>query len=617
MKRNKILSMLVVIMLIAAVGSLRAEEKKDDDQFSGSFLVGYRLVDTDGTETKYKEDINLEKGPRLFHFNIHYAPTGSLNKLFDRLDVRVYNFGGDPYESLGIDVVKYGKYQLKYDRRKSTYFYHDILAAHDYHTFDFDRINDSGTLKIWLTKNAHFYMDFNRYTKKGESVTTFDFNRVEFEFDKPVDEKSTEITLGLDYAARGFAIALEEKIMDYKNANSLFLPGYADGGAGASYPSAFYYFDLNMPYDMESYSHTARISANPIKNLLIRGRLQISKQDTDISYNEDAWGVDYLGYDFMYANGGKGNFSRKIQLYDLDISYILTNKLAVVGAARYNNFDQTGSMTVNGETTSMDLKYETGGAEAGIQFQPNSKLGVTLGFRFERRDVEDPIEIEEENAPTDRTGFFGTVDLKLNKAFRLTADYQYGTYENPFTLIAPTDFHRFRMTAKFKKKEFYATGSYQYTLSENNDERKMWESNKHQLNLRLGYKGKKVNGFAGYAFMDITRKGDRTIAYPPAWSGGAGSFLWDILFEGETHLFDAYLYLTLDKAWGIGGYFNYYQNNGSWELTRSTLKAFFKYTFHCGIFGQLGYRLVDFKEKEYGYNDYKANIFEISFGYQW
>jgi hypothetical protein len=616
MKRNKILSMFVVIMLIAAVSSLRAE-KKDDDQLSGSFMVGYRFVDTEGTETKYKEDINLEQGPRLFHFNLHYAPSGNLKKLFDQLDVRVYNFGGDPFESLGIDMVKYGTYKFKYDRRKSTYFYHDILAAHDYHTFDFHRINDSGMLKVRLGKKAHVYIDFNRYTKKGESVTTFDINRIEFEFDKPVDETSTEITVGLDYAAKGFAIVLEEKIMDYENVNSLFLPGYASGGAAAGYPSSLFYFDLNMPYDLESYTHIARFTAAPFKNLLLRGRLQISEQDTDISYYEDAWGVDYLGYDFTYASSGEGEFTRKIQLYDLEISYILTNKLAVVAAARYNNFEQTGSMTINGETMPMELKYETGGAEAGIQFQPSAKLGFTLGFRFERRDVEDEIEIEQENAPTDRTGFFGTVNLKLNKAFRLTADYQYGTYENPLTLISPTDFHRFRMTAKFKKKEFYANGSYRYTLSESEQGSEMWESSKHQINLRMGYHGKKVNAFGGYALMDITRQGDRTIAYPPAWSGGAGTFLWDILFEGKTHLFDAYLYFHLDKAWGIGSYLNYYRNKGSWELTRTTLKAFLKYTFHCGIIGQLGYRLVDFKEEEFGCNDYKANIFEISFGYKW
>jgi hypothetical protein len=44
---------------------------------------------------------------------------------------------------------------------------------------------------------------------------------------------------------------------------------------------------------------------------------------------------------------------------------------------------------------------------------------------------------------------------------------------------------------------------------------------------------------------------------------------------------------------------------------------FLEYASPGGLIGQLGYRLVDFKEEDPGLNDYKANIFEISFGYKW
>jgi len=620
MKKNKILLITTLVVFVLAsfsTASLWADEKKEDDDFSGSFMMGYRMVDIEGVETKYMEDINLEKGPRLFHFKLHFAPQGKLKKLFDYMDLRIYNFGGDPFESMGIDVGKYNQYQFKYDRRKSAYFYSDMLAGHDFHTFDFERINDSGFLKVWLGKKAHAFMDFNRYTKKGASVTTLDMGRVEFEFDKPIDEESTEITLGIDYSCKGFSFVLQEKIQDYENANSMFLPGYADGGSGARYPTALNYFHLNQPYDMEGYTHSARFTAVPFKNFMLRGSLQITKQDTDFSYFEDAAGLDYLGGDVMYANSGSGNFTRKIQLYDLDFTYIFSNKFALVGAARYNNFDQEGSLTANGETTDMTLKYETGGVEAGLQFQPSATLGITLGYRFERRDIEDEVEISEVNEPTDRTGIFGNIKWSFSKKCYLTADYQYGTYDNPFTLISPTDFHRFRLTGKCYFKKFYVSGSYLFNKSQSDQDGTMWESNKNQLNLRIGFHDKKVKWSAGYSLIDVTREGDRTVYYPPAWTGGEGSFMWDILYEGKSNLFDAYLHFYLDKAWGLGGYFNYYENKGSWELTRTTLKAFLKHTFQNGFIGQLGYRLVDFKEKEFGYNDYKANIFEISFGYKW
>jgi hypothetical protein len=621
MRKNKIvlIALLVLVMFpgILTTVSLRAGEEEGDDGFSGSFMLGYRTVDVDGVETKYMEDINLEKGPRLFHLKLFYTPEGKLKKLFDRFDLRVTHFGGDPFESFSVDVVKYGKYKFKYQRRKSTYFYSDILEGHDFHRFDFDRVNDSGLLKVWLGKNAHAYVNVNRWTKKGNSTTSLDINRVEFEYDKAIDEDSTEITLGVDYTGKGFSIVLQETIQDFENANSFFLPGYADGGAGASYPSALLYFILNMPYDMEGNSHTAKFSANPFKNFLVRGSAQITRQDTKMSYYEDAAGIDYLGGTFMYSNGGSGDFTRKINTYDVDFSYILSRKLALVGALHYDTFEQTGSFTVNAETTPMELKYEAGGGEGGIRFQPSAKLGITVGCRFERRDVEDAVEIEEENAPTDRSGFFANIKLKLSSAFRLTADYQNGTYKNPFTLVSPTDYNRFRLTARFKAKQFYINASYLLNKSKNDDDNTNWESTRNRLNLRFGYHGKTVTFFAGYALIDVTREGDRAIYYPPAWSGGEGTFLWDIMFEGKSNLFDAYISFSLGKAWGLGGYFNSYKNTGSWELSRTTLKLFLEYASPGGLIGQLGYRLVDFKEEDPGLNDYKANIFEISFGYKW
>ncbi len=616
MKKNKILLAAALVVCVVVSGSLRAgEEKKDDNQFTGSFMLGYRMVDTDGVFTKYREDINLEKGPRLFHFNLHFAPSGDLEKLFDTMDVRVYNFGGDPFESFGIEVQKYRTYKFQFDRRKSAYFYSDIWAAHDYHTFDFDRIQDSGMLKVWLGKQAHAYIDFNRFTKKGNSVTTFDFNRVEFEFDKPIEETSQEIAVGLDYSGKKFSIAVEERILEYNNVNSLFLPGYEDGGPGARYPSAMYLFTLNMPYDMEGNTHSVRISARPFKGLFLRGSLQFIDQDTDFSYFEDAWGLDYLGYDFAYTDAGQGSFERKMKLYDFDMTLILTGKLALVGAARYRDFDQTGSITINDTTTAMDLEYENGGMEAGLQYQFSGKFGITLGFRYERRDIEDEIEIKEENAPTDRTGFFGTINWNPGKTFGLTVDYQDGSYENPFTPISPTDYNRFRVTAKLKAKSIYANGSYLYSKSRNDDSK--WESSKNQFNLRLGFDSQKVKGGVGYSLMDVTRQGDITVYYPPAWSGGEGSFAWDILFEGRSNLFDIFLYFYPGKAWALGGYFNSYTNKGSWELSRTILKAFVKYQCKTGFITQLAYRIIDFKEKELGLNDYQANIFEISFGYRW
>lgn len=622
MRKNKLLLGYLIFAILIGMSftfSLNASEKdsKNNSEFTGSFMLGYRFVDINESETKYKEDINLQNGIRLFNLNFSYSPSGDLKKLLDSFDLSLYNFGGDPFESMSLRIIKYGKYNFKYDRRKSVYFYNDKLLGDDYHSFSFDRINDSGLLKVSLGKKSNLYIDFNRYTKTGKSTNSLDLNHTEFEFDKPIDEKSTDVTLGFDYSGKIFSVVLEEKIEDYKNANSMFLPGYADGGDFARLPSALNYFYLDMPYNMNGLTHNVKFTLKPFKNLFMKGGVKIINQDTDITYTESSSGIDLYGTDFKNLYAGEGSFKRDIQLYDMDITYFLSNRVALVANTFLNKFDQTGSLTIDNEKTSMDLKYSSGGFEGGVQYQPSLDFGVTIGFRYEQRDVKDEVVIEDINDATTKLGLFGNIRWKISEKFKLTADYQYGTYETPLTLISPTDFHRFRLTGKYKSKSSYLKFSYLFNKSDSKQESNSWKSYKNQLNLRYGIKKKTLKMFAGYSMIDISRKGSRTLFYPPSWSGEEGSYIWDILFDGTSNLFDFFVYKKLKSTTGLGAYINYYKNNGSWELTRTNLKLFFRYIWKNGLISQINYRYVDFKENSLGYNNYKANIFEISFGYRW
>ena len=620
MRRKKILlPVTLFIFVFSLTFSLHAEDK--DKTFYGNFMFGYRMVDTSGADFKYKEDINLDYGARLFNFSLHYTPSQKFKKLFDRLDINIYNFGGDPFETFRLSIQKYGRYKFQYDRKKASYFYQDLHKTgerhlYDIHTFNFERIMDSGLLKIQLGRNVDLYLNFDRYTKKGDSVTTFDINRIEFEFDKPIKEDSKEVTIGLDVHLKNYSFVFEERIQDYETTNSLFLPGYADGGANAQYPSALNYFYLNQPYDLKTYSHTFKFNARPFNSLLIAGSARLSEQQLNLTYSEEADGINYLNRSFMYSFSGDGSFNRQIQLLDFDVSYLLSNKLAIIGAVRYHNFDQDGHLFVGDEREDTALNFDTLGFEGGLQYQFSSKFALTLGFRHEARDLEgtETVTYEEE---TKRTGFFGNLKLDPFQALKLTLDYQHGSYDDPYTLISPTSFNRFRLTAKLRIKEFNASGSYLWNKSKSEIYDGLWESTKNQLSLRAGYHAEKVKIFAGYSLIDVEHKGDQTVAYPPSWSGPGGTFLWEILYEGKSHLLDASLYFNLDENWKIGGYANSYSNKGFWEISRTTLKGYLEYAFDNGFIARLGYRFVDFKEKFSGYNDYQANILEVAFGYSW
>jgi hypothetical protein len=614
-----ILPVILTAFIFTLAFSLQAQD--DSKKFTGNFSIGYRSVDTDGALSKYKEDINLTDGVRLFNFNLHYSPGEKLQNLFDSLDLRMYNLGGDPFETFSLSVQKYGAYTFQYDRKKSTYFYEDMFEAggslYDLHSFDFDRISDSGSLKVTLHKNADVYFNFDKYTKEGESITTFDLNRIEFEFDKPIREESKSIAVGVDLHMKGYSLLAEGKWMEYSNDNSLFLPGFEDGGDSARYPCSMSMFVLNQPYDFKTNTYTVKINANPITDLLVSGSAQFNTQDMNLRFSESADGIDYLGRSFEYGYTGTGTFERKFNLIEGDLSYILFSKLAVIGSVRYHDFEQTGSMTIENTSKDSDFNYDTLGIEGGLQYQFSSKFALTAGYRYEIRELEN-LETVEYETDTSRNGFFGNLKADLFKGFKLTMDYQYGNYENPYTLIGPTGFTRFRATAKYLKNGFNASASYLMNKAESEAfGDTAWESHKNQLNLRLGYSAEAFRISGGYAYIDVEHKGDRLIAYAPAWSGGPGTFTWDILYEGKSSLLDLSGSLSLMDGLNAGAYFNSYKNTGFWEIHRSMLKGYLEYMFDSGIVAQLAFRHVNFEEADSGLNDYKANILEISFGYRW
>ena len=622
MKTKTILCLsLGIVLALSSAASLQAQGK-----FTGDFLFSFRAVDTSGpgADFKYKEDVNLRRGPRLTRFNLSYQPDKGLKSIFDRLDIRVLNLGGDPYETISVGLQKYGRYRMQFDRRKSSYFYHDLAqtdsgALFDLHTFDFDRVHDSGTAKVHVAKNVDLFFDFNRYTKKGLSTTTLDVSRVEFEFERPVQEDSREVAVGIDARFDRASLVLEEKFLDYKNENSYFLPGYADGGPDAGYPSSLNYFFMNQPYDLSGHRHSLRFNARPVDGLLISASGQVFNLDQDLSYSESASGLNYLNRKFMYDDNGKGRFERDIILADLDVHYLLLRNFSLVGAFRFHTFDQTGTFTVDGDSESQDIGYETWGVDVGGQYEFSSTLIATLGYRFEDRSL-DNLETVDYELETTRNGFFGNVRWDALRSLKLTLDYQHSGYQNPYTLISPTSYDRLRMTAKYQVRAFSLSASYLWngTKSDLEDGDTIpFKTTRNQFSLRAGFHGDRIKAFAGYSYVQSKREGERTVEYPPSFAGPGSAFLWDILYEGKGSIFDASLSYDLTERVKLGGYALVYSNSGSYEVGRTTLKCYVEYNFAAGYVAQAGYRHVNFKEDLGGYNNYKANILELSFGYRW
>jgi hypothetical protein len=528
------------------------------------------------------------------------------------------NLGGDPFESFRVMVKKSGTYNFHYRHFKSTYVYEDIVAegVEDPHSFDFQRYRDMGDLNVWLNDKMRLRLGFNRFEKRGDSTTSLDVVHDEFELEEPVRETNNDYTLGFDYdVTDNVTIGLEEAIQKYENTNSLFLAG-ASPGSNLTNTAQLNFFFQDQPYDFDSFAHTVRVNARPIDRLTVVAAATFKNVDMNVDYSEQADGTSYAAGAPHYSEdlSGAGSITRDIQLYDVDTSLFVTDRLALIGAIRYHDFAQDGKMTVDSDENKGKWDYSIIGFDGGVQFQVSPAMVATGGLRHETRKVDISLteagESESETPPdTKLLGVFGNLSWQVLTALHLTTDYQLGSADDPFTLTSPTDHHRLRIRADYKMMSGLSVmGSYLLQKFENKDSD--WTADQNQLELQIGYRRDKLNLALGYGLIQIKRDIDQAVTM------GSTTKDFPNLYEGKTNLFTGQVRFDLNKTWALGGDVNFYDNKESEPVKQLNLRSYVEVALANNYLINVGYRYVDFNEDD-GLNDYKANIAEFSVGYHW
>ena len=72
--------------------------------------LGYRFTSIGGNNDVYRSVVNLGQGPRLL--GLDFTIIDPKKRLFDRLDVRANNWGGDPYNTVHVNAVEAGHLRL-------------------------------------------------------------------------------------------------------------------------------------------------------------------------------------------------------------------------------------------------------------------------------------------------------------------------------------------------------------------------------------------------------------------------------------------------------------------------------------------------------------------------
>jgi hypothetical protein len=601
-----------------------AGAQDDAETFAGRIVLGYRSVDVNGTDTKYREDLNLSDGPRLMDLDIDFTPTGTVRSFVDRIQLDVNDLGDDPFQTLRLAVDKFGQFRFSYDRWESEYFYQDIIlpaeladirqsTGGDFHHFDFDRVRDRAQLDVTLSPRAELNFGFDRFSKTGESTTTLDLSRDEFEVEKPIDEERFDYTAGFQYSWDKVTLILDERYSEYDNAYSIFLPGFSLGEnpTGASLD----FFFLDQPYDYSSYQHTLRVVARPTSDWIVRASGSLQTLDLDLDATERSQGVDFSGNPFTTDLTGSGEIERDADLFDLDLTYIINDRFAVVGGYYYRNLDQDGAFTFGGSRNEGVWEIETSGVEGGLEVTLSSELTVTGGLRFESRDVThgavegagaEPLELQDES--TDHDGYFATVAWRPSSAYGFTLDYETDSFDDPFTLASPTDRSRIRARGQVNLDNGF-WGSASYLLTEYENDNSGWDAETEQLLARAGYRAGRFDASLGWSSISLDRFADFAVPAIPTLPARD--------YTAESDFIDGLLRFQATEALTLGGEIRFYENDGSFALERDDYRLFGEYRYERGFLYRLSYRSVDYDEGAFDFDDYDADIIDFGVGWSW
>jgi predicted porin len=530
--------------------------------------------------------------------------------------------GGDPHESVAVTVKKYGAYRFRYNRHRSDYFYEDILVrpqdasiegstGGDFHHYDFERTRDNASLGIDFSERAKVTFDFDRYEKKGDSTTTVDVEREEFEVQQPIDETMRSSTLGFQYAWDRVTLIVSERWQRHDNDFSWVLPGFSLGTEPTE-PTELDFFFLDQPYQQDVREHAVSVHMRPTDKLKLSVDVRDIDLDMDIDVAESSQGLDYTGTPFTRDLQGAGDVDRATTLINFGADYALTERFQIGANIRHYSLDQDGVMSFDNNLATTDWEVDYLGFELSAQAALTEEIQVAAGWHSERREtkfVETATAASFSRAEdTDQDGFFMQASYQPDKHLRLTLTAEENRIDDPFTLASATDSRRYRLRGRYRfDNGLSLTASHRLTEYENDNTD--WQSTTKQTDVRLAYALDRLALTAGFGLIDLEREIDQRV------TGGFRQDLFAIRYQADATFWDATADFSVNDQFSLSASLRRYENDGSFDVERDDIHLGVSYTLPQDYVLTVNYRNVDYMEGHI--EEFDADIWELSLRIAW
>jgi hypothetical protein len=283
----------------AAAAPAASPVPSGESWLTGYIDLGYQWAGTGGSYPTYRSVVNLGSGPKLT--GADFTIIDPKRRLFDRIRVRAYDWGEDPYESLHLFADKRGIYEFNADYRRMSYF-NDLpsfanpllgtAGAIDEQAFDTRRTIGSFSLDLLKGRMFSPYLGYDRDSSSGEGVTAFETNGDEFAVPDTLSDSTNLYRGGVHITRSRFHMTLEQGGTSFKNDQNTYTATSSVTNPGnSSAPILGQTLDLSsllQAYGIRGTSifTKAIVTANPFSWLDVYGTFLYSEPRSTVNYKQ-------------------------------------------------------------------------------------------------------------------------------------------------------------------------------------------------------------------------------------------------------------------------------------------------------------------------------------------
>jgi hypothetical protein len=468
---------------------------------SGWVDIGYRWqTGVGGGFDTYRSFVDLGSGPKLL--GTEFTLIGPDHRLFDKVHVRAYSLGGEPYQTVHLDAEKSKLYRFSADYRDIAYFdslpsYADPLISRgiilNEQSFDTHRKMESFQLDVLRSSRIIPYLTYERNSGTGTGTTAFFTDADQFPVPNKLRDSTNLYRGGVRFELRHFHATIEEGGTTFKDDESLFQSDSASNG-NVSAPVLDQITDLTSllaAYGIRGTSIYTKglFTAEPAPWLDLYGQLLYSHPKTDVNYQQNVTGnllllnpsLFYTSQSYLLSSASKlphttgslGGEMRPLSRLRIVTSW-LTDRLHDAGSATssqlFANF--TISEQAQGLLNSA-LVNNYNQAEIDVFYDATSKLMVRGGYRYVWGDTSEAVLppaglVSSDQAKLRRNVGLGGLRYHPLEKLSLTAEVEAGSSGATYFRTSLYDYQRVRAHTRYQAtKSLTLAGDFSALLDHN------------------------------------------------------------------------------------------------------------------------------------------------------